>query len=89
MTVTDLIAYLERLPRDAVIGVVYRRFSEYAVLEEQDLRFIPAEGLEERWPVRRDVRHVLRHGKIMEYDPATWDPAEAPHFVAVLAFPGN
>ena len=37
-----------------------------------------------------DRRFILRDGRILEYDPGAWDPAEGePQFVTVLAFPGN
>lgn len=95
MTVKDLIVYLERLPRDAVIGVVYMRCSENVVLEEGDMHFIPApdateaDSLPPRNRYFEPENYVLRHGKIQRYDPRTWDVSETPHFVAVLALPGN
>lgn len=87
MTVEELIAFLRKLPKKTVVGCLFERFSDYAVLEESDIRFFP-EGVKERsWLTPR--RYVLRYGKIMEYDEKTWDPNEVPHFVPVVVFPGN
>ncbi len=85
MTVSELIAYLEKLPKDTVIGVVFTACSDLCVLEESDLRIYPAfDGSGKGWP-----KYVIKHGQLMEYNPNTWDPAVAPVFVPVLAFPGN
>lgn len=104
MTVQDLIDYLNRLPKDTVIGVVYECCSDLAILEEEELKFVDAKSgdllTSHVLADGREIqvvnpgakffeRYVLRNGKIMEYDPKTWDAAEKPHFVPVLVFPGN
>lgn len=91
MTVPELIAYLEKLPKDTVIGVVYRYCSDYEVLNEEDLTFCEDSSIGPSRVYRKDnKRYVLRQGRIMEYDPKTWDVNEGtPHFVPVLVFPGN
>lgn len=99
MTVRDLIEFLERLPKDTQIGVVYRACSDLVILEENDLTFtdkayLDRHGLklgeaDRAYRNRRNRRYVLRHGKLMEYDERTWPPDEVPHFVPVLILPGN
>lgn len=84
MNVQELIAYLEKLPKDAVIGIVYRAYSDYSLLEEDELDYYPSGSLQ-----HGRKRFVLRNGKIMQYDEKTWDKREVPHFVPILAFPGN
>ncbi len=88
MTVTELIAYLEKLPKDTVIGVVYWACSEPHILEERELKFNP----KDKPAVGRynEKRYVMRHGHLVEYDPKQWDHSEGqPEFVPVLEFPGN
>lgn len=87
MTVEELISYLQKLPKDTVIGVVYRACSDYVLLEERELEFVSAEGIKEYYQEAK--RYVLRHGKVMEYNPTTWDSSEVPQFVPILLFPGN
>lgn len=88
MTVKELIAYLEKLPGDTQIGIVYMRCSDYQVLDEDELKFFPSGSIQlSRYSKVR--RFVLRNGQIMEYDEKTWDKNEVPNFVPVLAFPGN
>jgi hypothetical protein len=92
MTVTDLIHYLEKLPKDTVIGVVYQAYSDLSILEESDLFFTDKAFMDSHKGVvatSPDRRYVLRHGKIMEYDEHTWDKNETPVFVPVLMLPGN
>lgn len=98
MTVADLIRFLEKLPRNTKVGVLYRCFSDVAILEEEDMDFIDKAAFDELdekerqgihlWGSERR-RYVLRHGKLMEYDRLTWDPNEKPEFVPVLILPGN
>lgn len=87
MTVIELITYLEKLPKDAVIGVVFMACSELTVLEESDLKLHTKDDVPKGRHKRQ--RFVFRHGKLMEYDPKVWDTAETPVFVSVLEFPGN
>lgn len=91
MTVQDLIRYLERLPKDAVIGVVYRMYSDLSILDEADMTFADKAYLDENGGAigYRRRRYVLRNGNIMEYDEKTWPKEETPHFVPVLILPGN
>lgn len=92
MTVQDLIAYLEKLPKDSQIGVVFRMHSDYEVLEESDMTFIPSptkEELDARQPYTITGRYVLRNGKLMEYNRLTWPKEEVPNFVPLLILPGN
>lgn len=98
MTTTELIAFLEKLPKDTVVGVVYRCCSDYSVLEESELDFVPAPSNEELDESRRTRRYglhnltgrfVLRQGRIMEYDSRTWDTTETPVFIPLLVLPGN
>lgn len=87
MTVSDLIRYLEKLPKDTVIGVVFSIHSDYEILDEQDMTFI---GKEERDSGNElSMRYVLRAGRIMEFDKRTWPKEEVPNFVYVLVLPGN
>ena len=87
MTVRDLIDYLNKLPKDTVIGVVYQCCSDLVILEEGDMHFTDKLQMDQRrFPCGR---YVLRHGKIMVYNENTWDKEEVPHFVPVLVLPGN
>lgn len=94
MIVKELIEYLKKLPKDAQIGVIYQACSDYVILEEEDMAFVPAPTKEELdtpssnpWkPIRR---YVIRHGKLIEYDAKTWDKSEIPKFVPLLILPGN
>lgn len=83
MTVTDLIDYLNTLPKETVIGVSYSLFSNVEILQEDDLRFHPV-GEKSNYP-----KMVLRDGRLMWYDKLTWPKEEVPQFVPVLEFPGN
>lgn len=98
MTVTDLIRYLEKLPKDTVIGVVYQACSDYSILDENDMIFIDKTRQDEIEERRKTVgwftggqgkRYVVRNGNIMEYDEKTWPKEETPHFVPILVLPGN
>lgn len=93
--VKELIAFLEKLPKDTVIGVIYTACSDYQVLEEGELNFFNKTDFDEQdeeakiLGYRRHRRFVYRHGKIMEYNERTWDKKETPVFVPLLVFPGN
>lgn len=88
MTVKELIAYLEKLPKETVIGVVHWMYSDIQVLDEESLKYVDLVKVEEGYANRR--RFILRQGRIMEYNEAQWDKAEGePHFVPVLVLPGN
>jgi hypothetical protein len=95
MTVKELINYLQKLPQDTVIGVVYTACSDLSVLEERELVFYDKIDYEinakqySSTSSLRTKRYVLRNGQIMEYNERTWDPKETPNFVPILIFPGN
>jgi hypothetical protein len=83
MTVKDLIAYLEKLPKETEIGVIFQRYSDYEILREADLRFSGSSP-------GSQGRYVLRKGRLMLYDESTWDhKTEEPNFVPLLVLPGN
>lgn len=77
MTVGELIDQLKQYPRNAT--VLYRAFSEFNLLEHDDLEFYP-----------KHSKQVIEHsGKYMvDYDYWT-KPGERPNYVEVLIFPGN
>ena len=95
MTVQGLIDYLEKLPKDAQVGVIYRMHSDYEVLEEGDMTFIPAPTKEQLdtetvVPFSSTMRkYVLRNGRLMEYNYRTFPKSETPVFVPLLILPGN
>jgi hypothetical protein len=89
MTVKELIEYLEKLPKDTVIGVVYTACSDVAILEERELQFVSPGEITGRFSRRR--RFIIRQGRLMEYDEKVWDHKTEgePKFVPVLVLPGN
>jgi hypothetical protein len=86
MTVEELIALLQKFPKNSLVACVYLCCSDYVLLEPGDITY---HDKEVEGPYGHRHRYVLRNGKIMEYNEKTWDPAETPHFVSVVAFPGN
>jgi hypothetical protein len=89
MTVQELIEHLQQYPKDAVVGCVFRICSEYEPLQPEMITYHPDGRPPEVWRGTPIERFVLRNGRIMQYDPKTWPPDEVPHFVPVVAFPGN
>lgn len=87
MTVKELIEHLQSFPQDSVVGCVYLCCSDYAILEKEDLTYLPKDEI--TGPFGQQHKYVLRNGQITEYNRHTWDPSEVPEFVAVVAFPGN
>lgn len=90
MLVEELIEHLKTFPKDSIAVCVYRAFSDYFILEPEDITYYDKEQEKEiRGPFGPTRRYVLRHGKVMEYDEKTWDKSEIPNFVSIVAFPGN
>ncbi len=95
MLVKELIEYLQKLPQDVHVGVLYRAFSEYSLLEEDDMTFIDKPRLDANGgyispsAASRKERYVYRNGMVMQYDEKTWDKSEKPVFIQMLILPGN
>lgn len=88
MTVEELITHLQKFPKDTTVGCVYLCYSDYVILEPEDIRYYD-KNEKMKGPYGSDHRYVLRNGKIMEYNEKTWDKSEVPNFVSVIAFLGN
>lgn len=87
MTVKDLIEHLQQYPQDTVIGVLYQAFSDYSILEPEDIEFLPNGKVK---AFSNEKRYILRGGRVMEYDERTWDKRQGePQFISLLIFPGN
>lgn len=86
MTIKELIEHLQTFPQDAESVCLYRAYSDYSILDADQITYHPVGGTS---MAREDQRYVKRNGQIMLYNPRTWDKAEVPVFVAIVAFPGN
>lgn len=87
MYVEDLIAYLEKLPKNTRIAVAYRACSDVGLMDEKDIDFFPDGSATTRYGYKQQF--VVRNGQLMEYNAKDWSKDEVPKFVPVLVFPGN
>ena len=86
MNVKNLIDKLKTYPQDASVVVLYTACSDYCILEDDALTFIPSPGDVKKWD---SAQYVLRNGMVMRYDVKTWPKEEVPQFLSLLVFPGN
>lgn len=96
MTNGELIEHLKQFPTDASVVVAYQLFSNYELLDADEIKFHPAPGKPRlmfkngHWePSGYEAQYVLRNGQVMRYDERTWPKDEKPEFLSILAFPGN
>ena len=86
MTAKELIEKLQEYPQDTSVVCLYEEYSDYTILDADDLSFVPSPGVTSP---RRELQYVLRNGKVMRYDVKTWPKDEVPQFLSLLIFPGN
>lgn len=102
MTVSELVAKLQTMPPDAV--VVYKMFSDYLILEADDIGLQTAEeakAVDDAWIDKRkaephrfgnlsDVEQAFfRGGRYVRCRRSQFPSGEEPVYANVVTFPGN